>query len=340
MQSKTHWKAETKKLLKGVDNMNIAFAGFRHGHIFGLYNMVEKNDKVNLIGCFEENPDAKKAAETNRGIEFNFNSYDEILENKDVDIIAIGDYYGKRGKMVIDALKAGKHVICDKPICTDLTELDEIEKLSEEKNLQVCCMLDLRYLPQTEKVCQMIKEGVIGEVINVNFTGQHCLDYGNRPAWYYEDGKHGGTINDIAIHGIDVIRLITGKNLTKVNYARTWNAYADKEPQFKDCGQFAIEMENMSVMADISYAAPKYNGILPTYWDFYFWGTKGMIKFNMLDSSIYLYGANEEKIECENREFGYLDALLEEIEGKDTLMNTKGILESQRQVLTIQKAAE
>jgi hypothetical protein len=100
------------------------------------------------------------------------------------------------------------------------------------------------------------------------------------------------------------------------------------------------EFEDMSVMADVSYAAPKFQGILPTYWDFYFWGTDGMIKFNMADTNIYLYKATEEKIPCENVPCAYLDALLEEIEGNKTIMNTKDILASQRQVLTIQKVAE
>ena len=52
--------------------------------------------------------------------------------------------------------------------------------------------------------------------------------------WYFEEGKHGGTINDIAIHGIDLLRFITGKEFTKVNFAKTWNAFADKEPEFKE----------------------------------------------------------------------------------------------------------
>ena len=34
--------------------------------------------------------------------------------------------------------------------------------------------------------------------------------------WYFEEGKHGGTINDIAIHGIDLVRYLTGKNVTKI----------------------------------------------------------------------------------------------------------------------------
>lgn len=320
--------------------MNIAFAGFRHSHIFGLYNSVIESKDINLLGCFEENEDARKSAEESLGANFNYNSYEEILNDTNVDAVAIGDYYGKRGQMVIDALKAGKHVICDKPICTNLSELDEIAKLSKEKKMQVCCMLDLRYLPQIPKVCEIVKSGEIGEIKNVSFTGQHCLDYGNRPMWYFEEGKHGGTLNDIAIHGIDLVRFITGKNLTKVNCAKTWNAFADKEPDFADCGQFMAEFEDISLMADVSYAAPKFNGIMPTYWDFYFWGTKGLLKFNIANNEIHIFKNDEEIIECPSSKSKYLEDFILEINGENTIMNTEDILKSQRQTLEIQKASE
>ncbi len=318
--------------------INIAFAGFRHSHIFGLYDSALHSKNVEITGCFEENPEEREKVEKAYDINFSYGSYDEILNDKSVDAIAIGDYYGKRGQMVINALEHGKHIICDKPICTDLSELEVIEKLAEEKNLQVCCMLDLRYMPQVAKVKEIIEKGELGEIKNASFTGQHCLDYGNRPWWYFEEGKHGGTINDIAIHGIDLIRFITGKNLTKVNCAKVWNAFADKEPDFKDCGQFMVEMDDMSVMADVSYAAPKFNGIMPTYWDFYFWGTKGMLNFRLKDNLIRIYKEAEEVIECEETTPGYLDDFMKEIDGISTIMDTKNILESQKQVLVIQKS--
>jgi len=320
--------------------MNIAFAGFRHGHILGLYSSVLENKEVNLLGCFEENDNAKKAVESSHNIEFNYTSYEEILKDSDVDAIAIGDYYSKRGKMVISALQAGKHVICDKPICTDLAELEEIERLVKEKNLQLCCMLDLRYMSQIPKVCEIVNNGEIGEIINVSFTGQHCLDYGNRPEWYFEKGKHGGTINDIAIHGIDLIRFITKKNLTKINCAKVWNGFANKEPDFKDCGQFMAEFGEISLMADVSYAAPKFEGIMPTYWDFYLWGNKGMLNFNLKSNEIRIYKTEEKIIECEIRKTDYLNAFIKEINGEKTIMNTYDILESQRQVLLIQQFAD
>ena len=321
--------------------MNIAFAGVRHSHILDLYNMAIKNEEVNIVGCFEENEAARLAATESHGLRFTYKSYEEVLNDKNIDAIAIGDYYAKRGKMVIEALKHNKHVICDKPICTDLDELDEIEKLSDEKGLQVVCMLDLRYMKAATKARELIAQGVIGKVNIASFTAQHCLNYGVRPGWYFEEGKHGGTINDIAIHGVDLVRYITGKNLTKVNYARVWNAFADKEPNFKDCGQFAVEMEDLALSADVSYAAPAFkDGFLPTYWDFSFWGDKGLIKFNLREDKVYLYTDKEEIIEGNDLGTNWILDFINEIKGVKTLLNKKETLESQRQVLKIQKAAD
>lgn len=96
--------------------MNIAFAGFRHGHILGLYRMALNSEEVTIRGCYEEEQAAREIAAKNENIVFNYSSYDELLDDVSVEAVAIGDYYGKRGAMVIAALKKGKHVICDKPI--------------------------------------------------------------------------------------------------------------------------------------------------------------------------------------------------------------------------------
>lgn len=320
--------------------MNIAFAGFRHGHIYGLYNSAHSDSRVTVTGCFEKDAAAKEAATQRLGEVFTYETYDDILNDPSVEAVAIGDYYAKRGRMVIEALQAGKHVICDKPICTKLSELNEIERLSKEKGLKVCCMLDLRYMPQVQKARELISQGVLGKIHIASFSGQHCLDYGNRPGWYFEKGKHGGTINDIAIHGLDLLRLILGKNLTSVSCAKVWNAFAAQEPEFRDCGQFMVQMEDVAVMADVSYAAPKYQGTLPTYWNFKFWGSNGMLQFSLEDNKIYLYRNNLEVIDCGEKCNNTLSDFLTEVAGTETVLTQMGILDSQRQVLTIQKHAD
>lgn len=321
--------------------MKMAFAGFQHGHINGLQYMAARCEDVVITGYYEENAETRKAMEKSLGVTFNYETYEDLLNDPEVEAVAIGDYFQKRGSMVIAALKKGKHVIADKPLCTDLEELAQIKQLSEEKNLQVGCMLDLRYMNQVEKVKDIIQSGELGKVHVVAFTGQHCLNYGSRAGWYFEEGKHGGTINDLGIHGIDLVRMITGKNVTRVNHAMDWNAFADKEPGFKDCGQFSVMMEDMVVTGDVSYSAPKFSGTLPTYWSFHFWGTKGMLHFNMAESNIIrIYRETEEVIECDSQNAETLNDFLKATKGIPSMLDTASILESQRQVLEIQKAAD
>lgn len=322
----------------------IAFAGFRHGHIFALYNQVKECNDIELIGCWEEDAEAREAAEKNHGVVFNFATFEDLL-NSDADIVAIGDYYGRRGELTIASLKAGKHVMADKPLCTSLEQLDEIEKLSKEKNLKVGCMLSLRYSKYTAVAKELISSGKLGEIHAISFNGQHGLDYGSRPMWYFEEGKHCGVINDISIHGVDLVEYLTGLKLKNVTAARTWNAFATEEPDFKDCAQFMAELDNgCGLMADISYAAPchvEYG--IPYYWQFLIWGSKGMIRFAEDGKPLeaYIDYAKEvqyiEGTECTNN---HITDFIDEIDGKtDLLICTEEVLRSQRDTLTIQKVA-
>ena len=216
--------------------MKIAFCGVRHAHVFSLYHMASQNPDTQITGAWEEDDKAREKAEEIIKEKF-YDSYEALLEDESVDAVAIGDYYGIRGERIIKALKAGKHVIADKPVCTDIGELREIERLSSEKGLTVSCLLDLRFDAAVRLARDIVRSDEIGEVHAINFTGQHPLDYGNRPMWYFEEGKHGGTFNDIAIHGIDAVKMITGLNTLTPLLARQWNAFAKAEKNFKDCAQ-------------------------------------------------------------------------------------------------------
>ena len=196
----------------------------------------------------------------------------EEWRNKDIDIVAICDKYGERGATAIQALRAGKHIISDKPLCTSLEELEEIEKIVKQSNVKVGCMLDLRNMPTINRARELLRDGRLGRVRNISFTGQHCIDYKNRPSWYFEEGMHGGTINDLAIHGVDIVRDITGLEITEIDGVRTWNAYAVKNPEFKDCAVFMARLSNgAELLADVSYSAPSQVFTMPTYWNFEIW---------------------------------------------------------------------
>ncbi|HOJ10048.1 MAG TPA: Gfo/Idh/MocA family oxidoreductase [Clostridiales bacterium] len=326
--------------------IKIAFAGFRHAHINTLYKLAEANPDIEIVAAWEADAGARAAAEKNLGVRFTHDNYDDILKDKNIDVVAIGDYFGIRGSLVIAALKAGKHVYVDKPLCTSLEELDEIEKLVREKNLKVGLMLDMRYGKVVQPVRNFIKEGRLGEVHAIFFSGQHPLLYGSRPGWYFEEGKHGGTINDIAIHGIDFVEYITGLSFKKVIGARCWNAFATEAPAFKDCGQFMVELTNgAGLVADVSYAAPNSSGFsLPFYWRFTIWGTKGVMEFTAGSKEIVVAldgNPGTEIIKAPDVDTGdCLSVFVDELAGKPTDIDTSSVFKVTRNTLKIQEYAD
>lgn len=318
--------------------MRLAFAGLRHGHIFGLYDAAVKHPDVTIAGAWEEDEAARAAAMARMDVPF-YDSFDALLADETVDAVAVGDYYGIRRDRIVRALKAGKSVICDKPLCVSQLELDEIESLSLEKRLRVQCMLDLRYDPAVNLARRLVREGRLGVIHAVDFTGQHPLSYGVRPMWYFEAGKHGGTINDIAIHGIDAIRYITGAEFVRPVAAREWNAFAVKAPDFKDCAQFMAEFESgMGVAADVSYAAQTATAFsMPSYWRFNFWGDAGALEFRVGEPRVTLAERESalETLEAAPVHGGWLDDFLRPFDADEQ----RDTFASQRAVLRIEEAA-
>ena len=322
--------------------MKVLFNGFRHGHINVLYKLAQQSELMEIAGCIESDAAARAKAQQTLGAEFSDLSYDSWLAG-DIDTVAIGCAYGHRGEAVIKALRAGKHIIADKPICTTLEQLDTIESLCREKGLKISCMLDLRYLPQTVAACEVLRSGRLGEVKNIAFNGQHCIDYANRPSWYFEAGMHGGTINDLSIHGVDLVRMLTGMEITHIDAARVWNSYAYKTPDFKDCAMFMARLENgAGVLADVSYSAPTQAFTLPSYWEFRVWCEKGMLSFCYNDSHVTLYEEGSPqpvRLTYSGNIKGYIEELAEEI-AADSCTVTQNVLKSTRTALMLQQQAD
>lgn len=322
--------------------MKILFYGFRHDHIVGLYEKAKNNKRVEIVACVEEHEQTRIEMQRDYGIVFDTEkSYEEWL-NSDVEIVALSGAYGDRGEAAIKALKKGKHLILDKPICIKKAELAKIKKLAEKKNLKVQCMFDLRYLPTTRLAKKIISSGELGEVRNISYTGQHFLNYGVRPSWYFEKGKHGGTLNDLAIHGIDLIRFVTGNEFAKINAARVWNAFAKEEPDFKDCATYMATLTNgAGVLADVSYSSPSQVYRTDSYWNFKFWCDKGLLTFNINSDSVTIYDMGEDSpriIKAEADGKNYLDDLINDIIS-DEFANTKSVLKSSETALKIQAKA-
>lgn len=312
----------------------VAFIGFRHGHIFSLYEFLKKNtDFAVVAACEEHEPTRAKVAGLTHAC------YEAMLDEVDCDIVAVGDYYGIRGRRIIEALKRGKHVVSDKPICTSLAELKEIEQLARKKKLQVSCQLDSRGIGAFLKARELIQAGQIGEIHGIHVVGAHPLLLGSRPGWYFEKGKHGGTINDIAIHSFDLIPWMTGLRFESVVAARAWNAFGPAN--FKGAAQFVLRMNNgCGFMGDVSYFMPDTQGYsLPQYWRLTLYGRDGVLEAgpNLPHVSLARNGEKTPQLlgPAEAQSFGYLGMFAGQGE-----LTTRDVLDASRIALLVQRAAD
>jgi predicted dehydrogenase len=326
-------------------SLKFAFAGFGHSHINSLYKRVLQMDELTFVGACE--PDEALREKTEKaGIPVAHTSLDTILDEVDCDVIAIGAIFGDRGEIAIEALRRGKHVIVDKPLCTRMSELDEIERLAGENDRRVGCMLTQRGSETSAGLRHLIRSGRIGDILAISFGGQHPLNLDSRPDWYFKPGKHGGTITDIFIHAADSIPWITGHAYDRILAARCWNALAPEHPHFEDGAQLMMTLDNgCGVLGDVSYFMPSKGGYSsPYYWRTTFFGSEGIAEVSAVSNTINLtddgvvVSVPPEGPEPE----GYLAGFLADIEGTGTSESllTADVIRATRTAIRVQEAAD
>ncbi len=313
----------------------ILIAGLQHAHIKTLYDKILNTPDCEIVGVYDELYDE------NFGIKVTHRNFSQMLAECPADILAVGDAYGRRGKLIIEGLKNNLHIISDKPLCISLAELDEIELLARKNSAVIGCMLDLRENTNFYGAKKLIADGVIGKVRSLQFGGQHPLNFGKRPMWYFEENMHGGTINDIAIHALDICEFMLDCEISSFDFAESWNTF-EQMPHFQDGSRVAFTMTNgCRCMGEVSYFAPDVSGFsTPFYWRFTVWGEKGVLEFNYNDDGINAAFCGEEgmkKFAGSVNEWTDLSSFIAEIDGKIPPLNTQHVLKISRKCLELQQ---
>lgn len=325
--------------------MNFAFAGFRHGHVISLLNRIRETPSARIAGVWEEEAAARDNARAN-GLECNYGTLEELLAKSGCDAVVVGDAYGRREAIVLAALKAGRHVLSDKPYCTTRAGLEAIAACCENGGPRLGCMFDLGTTPAMLTARQVVREGRLGELISVQFNGMHPLNYGKgRPEWYFQKGMHGGTINDLASHAFDYLPRLAGSPVAEILFARAVNTAFPECPSFQNSAQLAFRLANGAVVTgDVSYTAPKGCAFsLPSYWRFTVTGTLGWMEFSYASPNVLLALENDAEpiiVPPAPALPDYFDGFLAEVAGQPTEFTTARHLETARWCLAAQEAAE
>jgi predicted dehydrogenase len=145
--------------------------------------------------------------------------YHEILDDPAVDVVHVCTPNALHFAMVWDALQAGKHVICEKPLSTSVENARKLAALAQEKKLRNCTFHNLRFYPMVQQMRAMREAGELGEILVLQGTySQDWLLYDTDWNWRIDSQRNGPSrcMADIGSHWCDMAEHVTGQRITAV----------------------------------------------------------------------------------------------------------------------------
>jgi predicted dehydrogenase len=180
---------------------------------------VRRVDSVDAVAIAGRNADAARRLGAGFSIPTIATDYREILGNPAIDAVHVCTPNAQHFSMAKDALIAGKHVLCEKPLAISVEEGKELVSLAKRQGLRNCVCHNLRYYPMVQQMRAMREAGDLGEILVVQGTySQDWLLYGTDWNWRVET-KAGGPsrcMADIGSHWFDMAEHVTGLRVTSL----------------------------------------------------------------------------------------------------------------------------
>lgn len=161
------------------------------------------NGEVYAVASRNKERAEKFARENN--VKKAYGSYDEIIKDKDIDVVYIATPHSNHYEYIIKSLNNNKHVLCEKAITVNERELEEALKIAREKNLILEEAMTLFHMPLYEKVIKKINKEDLGKVnmVQVSFGSFKEYDENNR---FFNLDLAGGALLDIGTYALSFAR--------------------------------------------------------------------------------------------------------------------------------------
>ena len=147
-------------------------------------------------------------------------SYEALLEDPDVDALYIPLPNSMHREWTVRAARAGKHVLCEKPLGLDSGECMEMASAADEAGVKLMEAFMYRFHPRTERVADMLRHGVVGPVRTIRSSFTFRLTNPGNIRLSAELG--GGSLMDVGCYCVNVMRTMMGLEPVEVHATANW----------------------------------------------------------------------------------------------------------------------
>lgn len=226
--------------------LRIGLAGFGamgKVHAFAVKNLSLYYDPMpfsaTIIGICTTSPQKSQQIARQHGFSRYYESIDDMIADPTLDIIDICTPNISHYEIICKALDAGKHVLCEKPLCLTLGEASDLVG-REQKSGKTCGMVfNNRFMAPIQRANQLIREGRIGKLLTyqVSYLHNSSVFADRAPGWKQTAAGGGGVLADLGSHIIDLIAMMCGpfdrvQALSQIGIAHHANWETDAEEAF------------------------------------------------------------------------------------------------------------
>lgn len=167
---------------------------------------VKNINEVEVIGVCARNFEKTKEVANEYEIENPYENTTDMFENDEIEAIYIATMHPTHFPYTIKALKAGKHVLCEKPAVLKAEELDEVIALAKKKDLLFMEAITIGFNPMYQKVKEIIENNEIGKIVHVesSFGSKSTKKHKHNPK------QAGGALYDIGIYNLFLLTDLLG----------------------------------------------------------------------------------------------------------------------------------
>jgi len=269
--------------------MKVGIISFAHMHAYSYANSLQNFTEAEFTAIYDDEEERGREAADQYGVTF-YANLDEFLAT-DLDAVIICSENSKHKQFVLQSAKAKKHILCEKPIATNLEDAQEMIDVCEKENVILQIAYPVRFSQPMRELKEKIDQGDFGEILAFRTTNR-----GQNPGgWFIEKDKSGGgAVLDHTVHMVDIMRWYLGEEVTEVR------AIADSyfyDIDIDDAGIMTLQFENGVIAShDASWSRlPSY----PTWGDVTIEviGTKKSQKIDALAEHVDVFHADGKPFE-------------------------------------------
>jgi predicted dehydrogenase len=176
--------------------------------------LLELSDRARIVALCDVDEQRLDSAAARHGIGVTCRAHDELVERADVDVVIVCTPPSLHEHAVVDALAAGKHVICEKPLAHTLQSADRIIDADRTLPGSLSVVYQFRYLPAVRRALWLRDRGLLGSLLSGRFYRFARFRRPGKPMraqwWGRWDVAGGGTVMTQLIHELDLMCLLFG----------------------------------------------------------------------------------------------------------------------------------